>query len=130
MKYQKWNIADRVSDSVESALSLPNVESTILYNRGIDTPEKLQEFLYPQYQSTNDPFLFEDMEKVVKRLSQAVDNREIIGVFGDFDTDGLSGTAVLTFALQSLGSVVFPYIPHRVDEGHGVSLNSIEFFNY
>ena len=129
MKYQKWNIADRVSDSVESALSLPNVESTILYNRGIDTPEKLQEFLFPQYQSTNDPFLFEDMEKVVKRLSQAVDNREIIGVFGDFDTDGLSGTAVLTFALQSLGSVVFPYIPHRVDEGHGVSLNSIEFFN-
>ena len=86
--------------------------------------------LFPQDQSTNDPFLFEDMEKVVKRLSQALDNREIIGIFGDFDTDGLSGTAVLTFALQSLGSIVFPYIPHRVDEGHGVSLNSIEFLKF
>ena len=101
MKYQKWNIADRVSDSVESALSLPNVESTILYNRGIDSPEKLQEFLFPQDQSTNDPFLFEDMEKVVKRLSQALDNREIIGIFGDFDTDGLSGTACLLYTSPS-----------------------------
>ena len=128
MKYQKWNIAEPVPKNIEDDLGFSNVESTILFNRGIDTSAKVNDFLFPKRQSVHDPFLFSDMQKVVDRLSKAVDNREIIGVFGDFDTDGLSGSAVLAFALESLGAIVFPYIPHRVEEGHGVSTNALEFF--
>ena len=128
MKYRKWNIAELAPKSIEDELGLSSVQSTILYNRGIDSYSKVNDFLFPQRQSVHDPFLFEDMKKVVDRLSKAVDNREVIGVFGDFDTDGLSGSAVLAFALESLGAIVFPYIPHRVDEGHGVSINALDFF--
>ena len=65
---------------------------------------------------------------IAYRLLFAIKNKENIGIFGDFDTDGLTGTAVLARGLANLGASVHPYIPHRTLEGHGISDESIDFF--
>jgi single-stranded-DNA-specific exonuclease len=74
----------------------------------------------------NDPLLLPDMRKAVARLQTALAAGEVIGVFGDFDTDGIAGTALLVQALRELGAVVVPYLPNRVDEGHGLNPDAIK----
>ena len=116
-------------DSEVEALGVGDVESSLLVHRGISTVDDMDEFLSPTLSSVHDPFLLPDMTLSVNRLMQAVDMGETVGVFGDFDTDGISGTALLTRGLENLGLEVFPYVPHRVDEGHGISVQSLEFFS-
>ncbi len=129
MKYEKWIVLPKATDSEIAELGLGGVESTLLVHRGIYTEDDLDEFLSPTLSSVHDPFLLPDMSNSVDRLIQAVDSNETVGVFGDFDTDGISGTALLTRGLENLGLKVFPYVPHRVDEGHGISPQSLEFFS-
>ena len=119
----------KASDSELEALGMGDVESSLLVHRGISTVEDMDEFLSPTLSSVHDPFLLPDMALSVNRLMKAVDVRETVGVFGDFDTDGISGTALLTRGLENLGLQVFPYVPHRVEEGHGISSQSLEFFS-
>ena len=67
-----------------------------------------------------------DMDAASNALTRAIDDREPIGVFGDFDIDGISGAAVLTTALRKLGASVVPYIPNRASEGHGLTAQSVQ----
>ena len=97
----------------------------LLYNRGIRTVEEAELFLNSDERLLNDPALLPDMERAVERLRRALDAREHIGVFGDFDADGITGTALLTTALRDLGAKVTPYIPDRVDEGHGLNNDAV-----
>lgn len=129
MKYEKWIVLPQATDSEIATLGLGEVESTLLVHRGIYTEDDLDEFLSPTLSSVHDPFLLPDMSNSVDRLLQSIESKEIIGVFGDFDTDGISGTALLTRGLENLGLEVFPYVPHRVDEGHGISPQSLDFFS-
>lgn len=66
------------------------------------------------------------MDRAVTRLHRAIQNGETIGVFGDFDADGVTGTALLARGLEALGARVIPYLPHRVDEGHGLNSQAVE----
>ena len=75
---------------------------------------------------SHDPFLMPGMQKAVERISRAVDQGEPTAVYGDFDVDGLSSAALLTRALSELGIPITCYIPHRVEEGHGLSLRAVE----
>ena len=68
------------------------------------------------------------MQKASVRLTSAIQNNEIIGVFGDFDADGITGTALMSRGLQSLGAHVIPYIPDRAAEGHGLTKDAVDFF--
>lgn len=77
----------------------------------------------------NNPYMLPDMAKAVTRLRQAIDRREIIGVFGDFDTDGLTGTALLVQALQEVENPVTWYLPHREKEGHGLNPTAIDILD-
>ena len=97
-------------------------------HRGITSKEEANHFLSPTAEDLNDPYLLSSMDNCVIRLSAALNDGERMGVFGDFDTDGLTGTAVLTKGLENLGGIVFPYVPHRVKEGHGISQQAIDFF--
>ena len=83
-------------------------------HRGITSKEEANHFLSPTLEDLNDPYLLSSMDNCVIRMSAALNDGERIGVFGDFDTDGLTGTAVLTKGLENLGGLVFPYVPHRV----------------
>ena len=128
MKYDKWVLLPEASGSETVALGMGRVESALLVHRGIATEEEMDEFLSPTLSSLHDPFLLPDMHVCIDRLEEAVDSKEVVGVFGDFDTDGISGTALLTRGLEKMGLEVLPYVPHRVEEGHGISMQALEFF--
>ena len=94
--------------------------------RGIDTPQSLSAFLDPPHKLPYDPLRITGMDIALKRLYAAVNNGERVGVFGDFDVDGVTGTAIISEGLTALGVPVTPYLPHRVDEGHGLSNAAID----
>ena len=88
----------------------------VLHNRGITTGPEIDSLFNP---SLHDPALLSDMGPACQRLYRAIESGEIIGIFGDFDVDGVTGTALIAQGLGDLGANVEPYIPHRVTEGHG-----------
>ncbi len=101
------------------AEQLPEVLAPILYTRGIQTKQALQEFLYPAITSLHDPFLLHDMERVVDRIQQALVEEEAILIYGDYDADGITSTTVLKEALELLGANVSTYLPNRFTDGYG-----------
>jgi len=102
------------------------VLAQVLYNRGQDTPEKARMFLDGGDYALHNPFLMHGMAQAVARIRQAIKRGELIAVYGDFDADGVTSTALLTQALQALGGRVRPYIPNRVDEGYGLNTNALD----
>ena len=110
--------------SLPSDVPLPVVQ--ILLARGIDTAEKLRYFLDPPQSLPYDPLRLAGMEQALARLYQAVSNKEKVGIFGDFDVDGVTGTAIVAEGLTSLGVQVVPYLPQRMVEGHGLSKAAVE----
>jgi single-stranded-DNA-specific exonuclease len=103
------------------------IMAQLLFNRGIERPEDAREFLYSK-DVTYNPFDLEDMTKAVTRIWQAIDKREPIAVYGDFDADGVTSTALLVEALRKMGASVIPYIPHRIDEGYGLNSPALQKF--
>ena len=112
-------------DDFGATLGLPRVQAQLLYNRGVRTSEDAARFVSSDSSLSHDPALLPDMDRAVERLVEAIGAREVIGVFGDFDTDGVTGTAVLVRALRALDAQVVTHIPHRVDEGHGLNDDAI-----
>jgi single-stranded-DNA-specific exonuclease len=96
----------------------------ILYNRGFDNPEEARRFLVAKNVGGN-CFSMKGMNQAVARLRQAIKQRELIIVYGDFDADGVTSTVLLMQVLQALNAVVKPYIPHRVDEGYGLNSEAL-----
>ncbi len=103
----------------ESGLS-PLV-ARLLVNRGITTPVQSVSFLKPSLQDLHDPFLFKDMAQAVARIRLARERAETVLVYGDYDVDGVTSTAVVSSLLNKLGIKVLRYIPHRMDEGYGLN---------
>ncbi len=116
-----------VPEETVGALGFPPLQSQLLYNRGLTSRGEAQSFLSPDKSDVCDPTLLPDMDRAVSRLRTAIEGRERIGVFGDFDIDGVSGTAVLVNGLRDLNANVAPYIPNRnrLEEGHGLSRAAI-----
>lgn len=96
------------------------VIAQLLFNRGYEDPQAAYHFLYDKEIAAN-PFEFKDMSKAVGRIRQAIRNRELIVVYGDFDADGVTSTTLLTQVLRALRANVQAYIPHRIDEGYGLN---------
>ena len=122
---RRWVLREFPPLGFAKQLGFTPFHAHLLYNRGIRTTEDAELFLQSDERLLNDPLLLPDMEKAVDRLRRALDGGEHIGVFGDFDADGITGTALLTTALRDLGANVTPYIPNRVDEGHGLNPDAI-----
>ncbi len=98
----------------------------VLALRGMEKKEQLGSYLNPRLADLTDPFLLPDMEKAAVRVWQAIDSGECITVFGDYDVDGVTSAALLTRILGVLGGRVETFIPDRVDEGYGLSLEALE----
>jgi len=107
------------------ASSLPPLITQLLYNRGVQTDEA-ESFWTIDHRLEGDPFLFPDMTPAVDRIYKALLSREKIAIYGDFDVDGITATVVVTEGLSWLGGEVVPYIPDRVDEGHGLNAAAVE----
>ena len=101
------------------------VIARILMIRGIDTPEKIRDFLNPSLARLHDPFLLPDMEPAADRLARAVRDGEMICVHGDYDVDGVTGAALLVRALRALGANVRYRLPHR-REGYDIKASTVE----
>lgn len=124
-----WQVAPKVPDHIQEKFGhIHPVMLQVLYNRGIIEPAAVQAFLEGRYLESTDPFLLPDMAEAVARIEQAIDNEEMIIVYGDFDADGVTSTVLLTQALRGLGAdrnLVRPYIPDRVDEGYGLNVEAL-----
>ena len=98
----------------------------LLRKRGIDTDEKLEEFLSDKPKETYDPFLLPDMEEGVDLILSACDNGEKICIYGDYDADGVTSTVIMTEVLSHLTNNIIQYIPSRFDEGYGLNKTAID----
>lgn len=107
-------------------LKLPRLVAELLYRKGIKTSSEAQEFFNPSMENLYDPFLFPDMEKAVQRILKAIDNKEKITIYGDYDVDGTTATALLYLGLKRIGANIDFYIPHRMIDGYGLSLTSLD----
>lgn len=123
----KWNIYPQLTeDQLKWAGKIPHVVAQILYNRGVTDLSSCDQFLKIDEHLAGDPFLLPDMEKAVIRIFQALLSGETIVVYGDYDCDGITSTAILVRGLSALGGKVRPYIPHRLLEGYGLKSEALE----
>jgi single-stranded-DNA-specific exonuclease len=97
-----------------------------LVNRGFSEISAIENFLSPRLKNLADPFLIPNMEKAVNRLFRAREQNESLVIFGDYDVDGVTSTALLTEFLRALGWRVEFYLPNRMDEGYGLSADGVE----
>lgn len=100
----------------------------LLWNRGIRTDADVASYFSSGLDDFLDPLNLPDMATAVDRIYLAIKNDETIGVFGDFDVDGLTGTAIILRIVRSIGGKAIPYIPNRETDGHGLSVQAIDSF--
>ena len=108
-------------DYLSRKISISTAFSQILVNRGIKDTRSIGSFLSPSLEDLHDPFLMPDMVKAVERIKQASSKGETVLVYGDYDADGLTSTAIMVSALKMLGLKPYYYIPNRITEGYGLS---------
>ena len=99
----------------------------LLYYKNRLFKDDVNSYLYPELSQLHDPFLIQDMDTAVQRIIKARDHNELISVFGDFDTDGISATVLLYEELLRIGCKVLTYIPNRSEEGHGLNKLAIDY---
>ena len=99
----------------------------LLINRGLTDYEDVKEFLYPSVDKLVSHKILTGIEKSVSRILEASENQENVLIFGDYDVDGITGTALLVSVLERMGLVVDYYIPDRMEEGYGLNVNAIEW---
>ena len=125
---KKWCIqqTDKVQEGIfAQQLGVSNIVAAILLHRGMDDVEKAKKFLYAEQEPFYDPFLMKDMDKAAARIEQAITQNEKVVVYGDYDVDGITSTALLTYTLKQLGADVSYYIPDRQKEGYGFNYNAL-----
>lgn len=121
-----WDVAPRAPAALFAALDeLPPLVIQVLHNRGHDTAEKLHEFMLGPL-PPHDPYLLDEMHLAVARIAQAMHQRERVCIYGDYDVDGVSATAMLLETSEALGLDAFPYIPERLTEGYGLNAGAID----
>ena len=115
-----------LAESLAGQLKISPLLVQCLLNRGFSEPTTLDGFLRPRLKALADPFLLPDMEKAVARLLRARELVESLVIFGDYDVDGVTSTTLLVQMFQVLGWRVGAYLPHRMDEGYGLSQDGVE----
>ncbi|HRY60515.1 MAG TPA: single-stranded-DNA-specific exonuclease RecJ [Patescibacteria group bacterium] len=123
-----WNIQNLADDKYkEQFKGWDDIVVQMLFNRGIKNKKEAEKFFDPKYDEMYDPFLLKDMDKAVKRTIEALNKNENIVIFGDYDVDGITSTAVVYNILEKLKAKVSFYIPHRMQEGYGLNKKAIDF---
>jgi len=121
-----WKIAEPISDKADIELQkIDPILRQILFNRGYRTAAKAQEFINAQIPTGTEPFNLLNMQIAVDRIIWAVQKHQPIAIYGDYDVDGVSATALLTHALKQMDANVWSYIPNRFDEGYGLNQDAL-----
>ncbi len=125
----RWSIAPAqpaLARKLAERHGISTLLAQCLLNRGLDGEEEIAAFLRPALKGLADPFLLPNMRAATDRLWRARENNERVVVFGDYDVDGVTSTTLLTEFLRELGWTVECYLPHRMDEGYGLSWEAVE----
>lgn len=124
-----WRIKEKINPSNKNNSAIHPVLLSILSQRGISASKDIEDFLAPDYNSNiHSPFLFSQMEKVVTRIKKTIKKNEQVIIFGDYDADGVTATAVLAEVFEELKISYDIYIPNKKSEGYGLNLKAIESF--
>jgi single-stranded-DNA-specific exonuclease len=125
----RWQLAPPqplLAGRLATDLNLSPLLAQCLLNRGLSEPASIGPFLEPRLKQLADPFLLPNMPAAVERLFRARSNDESLVIFGDYDVDGVTSTALLTETFRVLGWNVNHYLPHRLEEGYGLSQEGVE----
>jgi len=125
----RWTIAPPqplLAETLAAALNIPPLLSQCLLNRGLTEAPAMARFLAPRLKNLADPGLLPDMAKAVERLLLARERGDPLVIFGDYDVDGVTSTALLLEVFRRLGWRVEAYLPNRMDEGYGLSRDGVE----
>lgn len=126
---KEWSLLPDVSArAVEFSQRIGTTPFTaaLLLHRGIASDEEARNFLHPEKQPFYDPFLMKDMEKAVSRIERAIQAKERIVVYGDYDVDGITATSLLCRSLRQFGADVGYFIPHRQKDGYGLHKETLD----
>ena len=117
----------RLAEKMASELKISPVLARVLIQRGITGTQEAHKFFRPQLADLHDPFLFQDMQKAVSRLNEALGRKERILIYGDYDVDGCTAVALVYRFLQQFYSNIDYYIPDRNEDGYGVSCKGVDY---
>lgn len=124
---KRWSVAEPIPPQIDQELAdFPPLLRQLLYNRGVRDAESAQAFVEANSPGATDPFLIRDMTEAVELLHAALTNGTPIVIYGDYDVDGVTSTALLYELLQKLGVSPRIYIPNRFDEGYGLNMDAVE----
>ncbi len=126
-----WTVAPhdkKEAEAIRDSYNLPDIVAMLLQIRNIKTKEEITDFLYNESE-IDSPFDIKDMDKAVARVSAAIENGEKICVYGDYDADGVTSTALLYSYLDAVGADVIYYIPSRESEGYGMNTGAVDTLN-
>jgi single-stranded-DNA-specific exonuclease len=128
---KRWNVKEQAPEDkvrkLSEAIRVNPVIANLLVQRGVETYDQAKDFFRPDLKTLHDPFRMKDMDKAVKRITDAALNREKILVFGDYDVDGTTSVALVYTFLKWLGLNCGFYIPDRYAEGYGISFKGIDY---
>lgn len=125
---KRWHIQKTDDASIldlADRAGISSVLAQILYNRGIRTNEEIRRYLYDDMDDLDDPFLMKGMKKAVERICRAIEEQEKIVIYGDYDVDGITSTALVYSVLRDLGGCPSFYIPERQSEGYGLNADAL-----
>jgi len=128
MKF-RWSLAPPqplLAGQLAAQFKIPPLLAQCLLNRGFSEPSAIENFLSPRLKNLADPFLLPNMAAAVGRLLRAREQNESLIIFGDYDVDGVTSTALLVEVLRPLGWKVDFYLPNRMDEGYGLSADGVK----
>src|SRR3954470_6738959 len=125
---KRWNIDpqdDAAAAELAARLKTSRLVAQLLLNRGLREPPECQDFLQPSLKCLHDPAGIPGLTKGSDRIARAIRDGERVVIYGDYDVDGITATAILWHAVRVLGGSADFYIPHRIDEGYGLNAEAI-----
>ncbi len=129
MTEKRWVFSPRqtaIEERLAKELGISRILAQLLVNRGVQDIETGRAFLQPQLAGLRDPWLLPDMERASNRIRDAIRNGEKIVIYGDYDVDGISATALLLRCLKMAGAHVEYYLPDRFEEGYGLNMKALD----
>ncbi|NQU84046.1 MAG: single-stranded-DNA-specific exonuclease RecJ [Parcubacteria group bacterium] len=127
---KKWKVVEKFPEEFKTKFpEMDDVILQLLWDRKLKTQEEVDEFLNPDYsQDIHDPFLLKDMKRAVDRIKKAIENKEKIVVYGDYDADGVCSSVILFEAIKRAGIEPDVFLPHREIDGYGLNMKRVEEF--
>ena len=125
-KWQLNEVNDELADKIANEFNISKIVASIIANKGLKDNNEIEVFLHPRRGDFHNPFLMPDMDKAVARIIQAIDNKEKVAIYGDYDVDGITSSTVLHRFLEERGLHTDIYIPNRLNEGYGLNKKEIE----